>query len=110
MEARLKTSLWLAALIRLCDAEAIPCVIARRGDGDAGAVLILHDRRDGTFEVLGREMDGAGRLAWRNLAGPGAVAEDPARAYIARRLARDPDLWLVEIEDRANRLPGLLPG
>ncbi len=102
MEPRLKTALWLAALVRICNGQAIPCAVVRRGDGDAGAVLIKRNRLDGTFEVLGREADVRGGMLWRPLTGPAPVAESVADAYIGRQTGRDPDLWVVEIEDRGG--------
>ena len=53
-EPRLKTDLWIRAQIRLCDTQLIPAVIARRGDSDAGQVMIKRNRMDGTFEVFAR--------------------------------------------------------
>ena len=46
MEARLKTGLWLKALIRRCDLAAIGVAVIARGDPDSGAVLLKFNVRD----------------------------------------------------------------
>ena len=102
MEARLKTGLWVAALVRRYDREAIPAVVARRGDPDAGAVLVKVNRRDAGCTVFARERGADDTLAWQPVSGEG-IPEAEADAYISRQIGRDPDLWVVEVEDRAAR-------
>ena len=102
-EARLKTDLWIRAQIRLCDIKLIPAVIARRGDSDAGLVMIKRNRLDGTFEVYARTTALDGSQAWRRATGPDPVREDAARAVIDREAGFDPDIWVLEIEDRDGK-------
>ena len=47
--------------------------------------------------------DLAGRLGWLAALDGKLVPETEADAYIARQVDRDPDLWVVEIEDRKGR-------
>lgn len=103
MEPRLKTRLQVLAAVRLCAVHAIPITIARRGDDDAGAILIKLNQRERGFTVLAQTRTGAGDLAWLRATGEAAVDEAAADAYIARQVQRDPDLWVVEIEDREGR-------
>jgi hypothetical protein len=101
MEARLKTGLWIRALIRRCDLAAIAIAVVARGDADSGAVLLkLNDHASGVT-VLAQARGPNGGLVWMRVTGPSPVAETDADSYIARQRRRDPDVWVVEIEGAA---------
>ena len=98
MEARLKTGIWIKALVRRCDLAAIPIAVLTRGDGDAGAVLLKLNGGVTGCSVLTQVRGPDGELIWMRATGPAAVSEADADTYIARQRGRDPDLWIVEIE------------
>ena len=98
MEARLKTEVWIKALIRRCDITAIPIAVVARGDADAGAVLLKFNGAVGGCVVLTQARGKDGELVWMKATGPVPVAEADADAYIGRQRGRDPDIWVVEIE------------
>ena len=102
-EPRLKTDFWIRTQIRLCDIFFIPAVVARRGDSDAGQVMIKRNLLNGTFEVFARTTDLDGDRAWRLATGPDPVDGAAADAVIAREANFDPDLWVLEIEDRDGK-------
>jgi hypothetical protein len=109
MTARLKTALWVAAYLRRCHVEGLFAVVRRRGAEEAGAVFVRVSKLDGTSDVFGPApqsmFDGAERAA---RAFAPCLAKQPAadpevEAYLARQIKFDPDVWIVEVEDRAGR-------
>lgn len=94
----LTAELWIAAHLRRCAAEAVPATVARRGDAHAGAVLLKLWLGGARCRVLAQTRDAVGRPAWLAAFAGETVAEPDADAYIERAVARDPDLWVVEIE------------
>ena len=104
-EPRLNAKLWVAATVRSCHAQGMTATIARKGDEDAGAVLIKQNLLGAGFRVLTQMRVADGTQAWLRGTGAEPVAETVADAYIARQVDRDWDLWVIEIEDRDGRLP-----
>ena len=101
LEARLKTSIQVMALVRRCDIRAIGVAVTARGDPDSGAMLVKLCGRDRTAAVLAQARRADGTLGWLRATGAEPVAEAEADAYIARQRNRDPDLWVVEVETAA---------
>lgn len=105
---RLATGLWVEAYRLRLEAEAIPAYITARGDATAGAVLVKLATLDGSARAFQRIMALDGTRPWDVLA-EGDEAE--VDAIVARARARDPDLWVIEVEDRQGRhmldAPGL---
>ena len=77
----------------------------RSGDPDAGSVLVKLNRFESGCVVYSQTYDGNGRRAWIPATGDEPVDEGVADAYVARTVTFDPDIWVLEVEDRAGRLP-----
>ena len=101
MEARLKSGIWVKALIRRCDLAAIGVAVVARGDADAGAILLRLNGRDGGCTVLAQTRRPDGTPVWMRATGADPVTETDADTYVARQRGRDPDLWVVEIDSAA---------
>ena len=83
----------------------MPVFVVRRGYADAGAVLLKLNLLDGTAMVLSQVRTAEGDLAWMRATGPAPVPETEADAYVERQVRYDPDLWVLELEDREARHP-----
>lgn len=104
-EPKLKAKLYVHAAIRRCGIEAIPVVVARKGDEDAGTILVKVNRGDGTAEIYTQARDAEGRLGWLKSTGPDPVDDARAEAAIARARDVDYDLWVLEVDSRDGRVP-----
>jgi len=98
-EPSLKSEIWIKAQIRLCDINLISAMVIRRGDSDAGAILLKINRLDAGVEVLCQTRDTEGNHAWMRGTGESLISETEAETYIRKQIQYDPDLWVLEIED-----------
>ena len=100
-EPRLKTRIWVDAYLARLRLRDIPAFITAHGDDTAGAVLVKLATLDGQATAFTRQFDlMTGARAWTELA---RGAEADVDATIARQRGFDPDLWVIEVEDRQGR-------
>jgi hypothetical protein len=104
---RIKSEIWVRAYLRRCQAQGVPVVIVRRGDEAAGAIFICIDRLDGTVFLYGPAPAGLtgteSERRWVSCFGAHAVSLVEVQEYLARQKDFDPDLWIIEVEDKAGR-------
>ena len=106
---RLKSAIWVAAYIRRCFGEGAFAAVRRRGAEEAGAIFVKLNRLDGSAELFGPapqsafdEAHPADRVFTRSL-GKEPVPEAKTEERLAREIRFDPDVWIVEVEDREGR-------
>ncbi|GAB4138658.1 MAG: DUF1491 family protein [Rhodothalassiaceae bacterium] len=98
-DARLPSQLFVAAHMRRCEALGLAVYLRHRGPREAGSILLkISDLRDGV-RLLEMTTAITGSRAWMRIGGPAPLEDAKAEEMIARRLAHDPDLWVIEIED-----------
>jgi len=102
VSARLKTGLYVRALMRRAEIGGASVYVARRGADEAGALLLKLTRPDGGITVLTRATRGDGERVWINPLGESADNAAAAK-YFEKQIRFDPDLWIIEIEDREGR-------
>ncbi len=102
MTPRLKAGIFVRAVIRRAEVEGAQAFVVRKGSEEAGAIILKISRLDGTSTVLNQARNGEGDLVWARPLGDN-VTDEKASAWFERQIKFDPDLWIVEIEDRAGR-------
>ena len=101
MTPRLTASLWVDAYLTRLRLANIAAYLSHRGDATAGAVLVKVALLDGTARAFHRTFDlTADARIWALLA---EGAEREVDALLTRQRSRDPDLWVIELEDRQGR-------
>ncbi len=99
--SRLTAQFWVQAYLARLRLSDIPAYVVAHGDDTAGAVLVKLATLDGRAQAFQRGFDlGTGARRWDVLA---EGAEADVDAAIARQRGFDPDLWVIEVEDRQGR-------
>jgi hypothetical protein len=98
---RLTAEFWVQAYLTRLRLSDIPAFVVAHGDDTAGAVLIKLNTLDGQATAFQRSFDlASGERSWLVLVhGPEAAVD----AAIDRQRGFDPDLWVIEVEDRQGR-------
>jgi len=102
MQPRLKAGIFVRALIRRVEVAGAQAYVVRKGAEEAGAIFLKISRLDGTCTVLNQARAGDGELVWARPLGD-SVDDAKASVYFERQIKFDPDIWIVEIEDREGR-------
>jgi hypothetical protein len=106
---RLKSGIWVSAYLRRRHIDGTFAVVRRRGAEEAGAIFIRISHLDGTGDLYGpapqsafdesRPLDRAFSSCFK--AQP--VPDSEIEAYLTRQIRFDPDLWVIDVEDRAGQ-------
>ena len=98
---RLTSDIWVAAYLTRLRLADIPAFVVLRGDATAGAVLVKLNLLDGQGIVFQRSFDlQSGARHWVELISGEEADLDLA---IGRQRDFDPDVWVIEVEDRLGR-------
>lgn len=105
---RLKTTIWVSAQLRRCQINGIFGAVRRHGADEAGAVFVKVALLDGTALLYAPAPQSAyddSRPVERVFVSTSSqpVPEQVVEERLAREIRFDPDLWIVEIEDKAGR-------
>ena len=98
---RLTAEFWVHAYLARLRFQEIPAFVVAHGDDTAGAVLVKLNTLNGQAVAFQRSFDLlSGDRKWVELSsGPEADVDEA----IKRQRSFDPDLWVIEVEDRQGR-------
>lgn len=108
--SRVTSDFWVSAYIRRVGLENGFATLRRRGSAEAGAIAVVVSRAADRLVALYLqapqsafdETKPTDRLfvpAWPEI----FVEEERVNAKLAREMQFDPDLWIVDVEDRDGR-------
>lgn len=88
------------AAIRAAEVQGGNGMLLKRGDPDSGQIFIKVLNPEGEAVVYAQARDDEGAPVWRRATGPEPVPESAADEKLARERKFDPDIWIVEIQNR----------
>ena len=99
--ARLTARFWVDAYLARLRLQDIPAFVVAHGDDTGGAVLVKLATLDGRAVLFQRSFDlMTGDRRWVELV---SGDEGEVDATVTRQRSFDPDLWVIEVEDRQGR-------
>ena len=97
----LSTDVWVGALIRRAQAGGAFATVVRKGDERGGTVLVkVFNPIERSARLYSEAFGPDGDRLWIE---PVTGSESELEDYIERQRRYDPDLWVVELEDREGR-------
>lgn len=100
MTPRLTSDFWVSAYLKRLSMFNIPAFIVAKGDATAGAIVIKLNTLDGNACAYHRTYDLDGNRVWAVLA---QGVDRDVEASLAKQRSFDPDIWMIEVEDRDGR-------
>lgn len=98
---QLTSDMWVSAYLMRLRIAAIPAFLVCKGDATAGAVMVKLALMNGQAELWARRFDFmTDTRSWEQAMAGDEVEVD---AFVTRERSRDPDIWVIEVEDPKGR-------
>ncbi len=98
---RLPTALFVDACLQPLAGRGIFHYIINKGEQNSGIVLLKLNGLTGKCRLLIQQRNfETNEMGWTAALAEEMVEEAKADEYIQRSIGRDPDLWVIEVEDR----------
>ena len=108
MEDILKSELIIKSVTRIAQREGVPIFILKKGDFDSGIILIKIDLLNGKGRLLRRNLSYSldkdmSFVEFIKLHDSTELVYSDLNKLVANEVRIDPDIWVVEIEDKKGR-------
>lgn len=100
MTPRLTSEFWVKAYLTRLRLMDIPAFVTSKGDTTAGAIIVKVNTLDANAEAFQRSYDINGNRIWVSLEKGNEAEVDAA---LNKQRTFDPDLWIIEVEDKQGR-------
>ncbi len=101
---RINSELWVKSYLRICNSSGAAAFVVCRGDEDGGSIFVRINQLDGTSRLYGPAAVGLAETVSERYWSLRHTGDDKGvEELISRERSFDPDLWLVEVEDRDGR-------
>lgn len=98
MSDTLATGILVSALLKRVNDSGGMAMVRAKGDADSGGILLILEDRNTPTRMVERALDPRGKPALI-ASGPADPTDSTERdRYWQRRRARDPDLWVIELD------------
>ena len=77
-------------------------MVLKRGDKNSGVIILKINRIETGVDIFMQERDLSGNFIWQPALDGRRVQDPEADSFIERQAKYDPDIWIVEIEDRED--------
>ena len=95
----------MSAALRYANKVFIDCVLARRGDADAGAIFVHINALDGRHKLLARSLNFEGQYEWHIITNTEWVDAEAASTRLAAEMKMDQDAFIIAVCDTEARNP-----
>ena len=104
---RLRSDIWIAGYLRRVMAAGAFVAVRKKGVPEGGTIFIRIDHLDGTSQLYGppppSSDEETGGRTFARLHTAATLDGLAVETRLAKELRFDPDLWIVEVEDRKQR-------
>jgi hypothetical protein len=103
IDHRIPTELWVSAKLRSLQTQGIGVYVVHSGAPASGTVIIRSVLRDESCLIYTQTRDLDGNLVWMDSFDGKPADKVKGDDYIQRARNRDPDVWIIEIEDKNGK-------
>lgn len=94
---RIPAALEVSGLIRLVEASGGFAMVLRKGEPDSGTILAVILDNKGLAQAFERLPQPDGTRRWSSAKRQNPERGEEFEQFLARRMAQDPDLWVIEL-------------
>lgn len=98
MEARLPAHVEISSLIRQVQAEGGFATVIKKGEREAGTILVVLTENGTRSRIFERMPQLDGSRIWHCAMTQDAENPDEFDRYLERRGKQDPDVWILELD------------